>query len=114
MRNIPVWAKLALALAVSTLVTLAVAGAGFYASLRVEAALEHVTGRSAPALEALAVLRNAQTAVQRAERSLLIEEFQDNPSERDRQKADLARYAAQAQEAMASYGSLPGTADSEG
>ncbi len=113
MRNMPVWAKLALALAVSTVITLAVAGAGVFANQRTEAALVHIAQRRAPALEALGTLRNAQTAIQRAERSLLIEEFQENPAERERQKANIAKYFAQADEAMKAYEALPGTTGSE-
>jgi methyl-accepting chemotaxis protein len=114
MRNIPVWAKLALGLAVSTIITLAVAAAGYVASTRIESALVHMTQRRTPALEALGTLRNAQTAIQRAERSLLIEEFQDNPMEQKRLKENLEKYAVVAGEAMREYEALPGTVESEG
>ncbi len=113
MRNIPVWAKLAIGLAVSTIITLGVAAAGYLASQRIETALVHIAKRRAPALEALGTLRNAQTAIQRAERSLLIEEFQENPAEMERQKAALTTYWAQAEAAMQSFEALPGAAETE-
>jgi methyl-accepting chemotaxis protein len=113
MRNLPVWGKLALGLAVSTIITLGIALAGFLASQRTEAALVHIAARRSPALESLGALRNAQTAIQRAERSLLIEEFQENPAEMTRQKADLKRYWAEAEQAMQSFEALPGAGDTE-
>ena len=113
MRNLPVWAKLAIGLAISTILTLGIAAGGYVTSARVESVLLHITTRSTPALEALGILRNAQTAIQKAERSLLIEEFQQNPAEQEQQAANLTKYREQAETAMKAYEALPGAAQNE-
>ena len=108
MRNIPVWGKIALGLAAASAITLAIAAGGYLGLLRTEAALAESTTRRMPALETLGSLRHAITAIQRAERTMLIGETAENAAETERQKKDMDKYLAQAQTAFAAYEALPG------
>ncbi|MBU1229950.1 MAG: methyl-accepting chemotaxis protein [Proteobacteria bacterium] len=107
MRNIPVWGKIALGLAAASTLTLAITAGGYLGLLRTEAALTETAKRRMPAQEALGTLRNALTAIQRAERTLLIEETSQNPAEVTRQNMDREKYRAQAQAAFTAYEALP-------
>jgi methyl-accepting chemotaxis protein len=107
MRNIPVWGKIALGLAAASLITLAVAAVGYLGIRRTEAALAETAGRRMPAQRSLATLRHSLTALQRAERTLLIPETMENPAFLQRQKDNLVRYWAEAEQAMATYEGLP-------
>ncbi|KAF0233744.1 MAG: methyl-accepting chemotaxis [Desulfovibrionaceae bacterium] len=108
MRNIPVWGKIALGLAAASTITLAITAGGTLGLLRTEAALTETAKRRMPAQEALGTLRNALTAIQRSERTLLISETAENPAETERQRKDLEKYRSQAQAAFAAYEALPG------
>ena len=108
MRNIPVWGKIALGLAAASTLTLAITAGGYLGLLRTEAALTETAKRRMPAQEALGTLRNALTAIQRAERTLLIEETAQNPAESTRQNTDRETYRAQAASAFTTYEALPG------
>jgi len=107
MRNLPVWAKIALGLAAASTLTLAITAGGYLGLLRTEAALTETARRHMPALEALGALRNSLTAIQRAERTLLIEETSENPAEIARQNTNMEKFRAQAQAAFAAYEALP-------
>ncbi len=107
MRNIPVWGKVALALATAAVITLVVAAGGYLGILRTEDALTTTARRSLPAQYQLLVLRNALTALQRAERTRLIPETEENPQLMQRQKDNLVKYWAQAEAAMKAFEALP-------
>ncbi|MBU1041041.1 MAG: MCP four helix bundle domain-containing protein, partial [Proteobacteria bacterium] len=107
MRNIPVWGKIALGLATASILTLAITTGGYVGLLRTEAALTETAKDHMPALETLGTLRNALTAIQRAERTLLIEETSENPVEIARQKKNMEKYRGLAQAAFAAYEALP-------
>ena len=109
MRNIPVWGKIALGLATASTLTLAITAGGYVGLLRTEAALGETARHHMPSLEALATLRNALTAIQRAERTLLIEETSGNPAERARQEKNMEKFRGLAQGAFASYEALAPT-----
>jgi len=108
MRNIPVWGKVALGLAAASVITLAIAVGGYMGIRRTEQALTATAQRRLPAQMQLLVLRNALTALQRAERTRLIPETQENPELLRRQKENLTKYWAQAEAAMKAYEALPG------
>ena len=107
MRNIPVWGKIALGLAAASAITLAITAGGYVGLLRTEAALTETATRRMPAQEALGTLRNALTAIQRAERTLLIEEASQNPAEVERQNTYMEQFRAQAEAAFVAYEALP-------
>ncbi len=107
MRNLPVWGKIALGLAAASILTLAITAGGYLGLLRTEAALTETGKRRMPAEEALGTLRNALTAIQRAERTLLIEETSQNPTETTRQHANMEKFQTQAQAAFSAYEALP-------
>jgi methyl-accepting chemotaxis protein len=109
MRNLPVWAKIALGLATAAIITLAITAGGSLGLLRTEAALTETARHHMPALEALGSLRNALTAIQRAERTLLIEETSENPAEIARQNKNMEKFRAQGLAAFAAYEALPAT-----
>ena len=109
MRNIPVWGKIALGLAAASALTLAITAGCYLGLLRTESALAEMARHHMPALEALATLRNALTAIQRAERTLLIEETSENPAEIARQNKLMEKYRALARAAFAAYEALPQT-----
>jgi methyl-accepting chemotaxis protein len=109
MRNLPVWGKIALGLAAASTLTLAITAGGYIGLLRTEAALTETAKRHMPAQEALGTLRNALTAIQRAERTLLIEETSQNPAEVTRQNKSREKYRDQAQAALATFEALPGS-----
>ena len=116
MRNIPVWAKIALGLAAASFITLAVAAVGYLGIEKTGAALARTVERRMPAQGHLAVLRNSLTAIQRAERTLLIPETMENPAVLEREKANLVKYWAEAEAAIAAYGALheqPGAPQAE-
>lgn len=92
MRNIPVWGKIALGLAAASLITLAVAVVGYMGIRRTEEALSATAQRRLPAQAHLLTLRNALTAIQRAERTRLIPETAENPEILKRQKENLDKY----------------------
>ncbi|MHC1753383.1 methyl-accepting chemotaxis protein [Humidesulfovibrio sp.] len=106
MRNIPVWAKIALGLAAASFITLAVAAVGYLGIEKTGAALARTVERRMPAQSHLAVLRNSLTAIQRSERTLLIPETMENPAMLEREKANLVRYWAEAEAAIAAYDAL--------
>jgi len=106
MRNIPVWGKVALGLATASVITLGIAVVGYVGILRTEDALERTARQRLPAQTSLLILRNALTAIQRAERTRLIPETQENPALLQRQKDNLARYHAEAEAAIAAYEAL--------
>jgi methyl-accepting chemotaxis protein len=108
MRNIPVWGKITLGLAVASLITLAIAAVGYMGILRTENALTVTAQRRLPAQIYLLTLRNALTGIQRAERTRLIPETQENPALLQRQKDNMTKYWAQAQAAMTAFEALPG------
>jgi methyl-accepting chemotaxis protein len=108
MRNIPVWGKIALGLAAASAITLAITAGGSLGLLRTEAALAETIKRRMPAQEALGTLRNALTAIQRAERTMLINETAENAAETGRQRKDMEQYRSQAQAAFAAFEALPG------
>jgi len=108
MRNIPVWGKIALGLAAASTITLAITAGGYLGLLRTEAALTETIKRRMPAQEALGTLRNALTAIQRAERTMLINETAENAAETAHQKKSMEQYRSQAQGAFAAYEALPG------
>jgi len=108
MRNIPVWGKIALGLAAASIITLTIAVGGYMGIRRTEQALTVTTERRLPAQLQLLILRNALTALQRAERTRLIPETQENPELLKRQKENLDKYWAQAESAMKAYEALPG------
>jgi methyl-accepting chemotaxis protein len=108
MRNIPVWGKVALGLAAASLITLAVAVVGYMGIRRTEEALTATAQRRLPAQAHLLTLRNALTAIQRAERTRLIPETEENPEVLKRQKENLAKYWTQAEAAMTAFEALPG------
>ncbi|MHC1699356.1 MAG: methyl-accepting chemotaxis protein [Humidesulfovibrio sp.] len=107
MRNIPVWGKIALGLAAASSITLAITAGGYIGLLRTEAALTETAKRRMSAQEALGTLRNALTAIQRAERTLLIEETSQNSAEVTRQNTDREKFRSQAQNAFTAYETLP-------
>ncbi len=109
MRNIPVWGKIALGLAAASALTLAITAGGYVGLLRTESALAETAKRRMPAQEALGTLRNALTAIQRAERTLLIEETSQNLAETTRQNKSMEAFRAQAEAAFAAYEVLPKT-----
>jgi methyl-accepting chemotaxis protein len=106
MRNIPVWGKIALVLAIASFITLAVAAVGYLGIQRTGQALESTAARRMPAQTQLLLLRNAMTAIQRAERTRLIPETQENPELLKRQKDNLDKYWKQAEDAIAAYEAL--------
>ena len=108
MRNIPVWGKIALGLAAASSITLAIAAVGYLGLRRTETALVTTAQQRLPAQEHLATLRNALSAIQRAERTLLIPETETNQEYVGLQKTALARYWAEAEAAMQGYEALPG------
>ncbi|MDP3425893.1 MAG: MCP four helix bundle domain-containing protein, partial [Humidesulfovibrio sp.] len=107
MRNIPVWGKIALGLAGASILTLVITAGGYLGLLRTEAALRETARRRMPAQESLGTLRNALTAIQRAERTMLIEETSQNPAETARQNTNRAKFRAQAEDAFSAYEALP-------
>jgi len=108
MRNIPVWGKITLGLAAASVITLAIAAVGYMGIRRTENALTATAQRRLPAQTQLLTLRNALTAIQRAERTRLIPETQENPELMQRQKDNLTKYWAQAEAAMTAFEALPG------
>jgi len=108
MRNIPVWGKITLGLAAASVITLAIAAVGYMGIRRTENALTATAQRRLPAQTHLLTLRNALTAIQRAERTRLIPETQENPELMQRQKDNLTKYWAQAEAAMTAFEALPG------
>ncbi|SNR91906.1 methyl-accepting chemotaxis protein [Humidesulfovibrio mexicanus] len=107
MRNIPVWGKVALGLAVSALITLVVAAVGSLGITHTGDALSETVSRHMPAQAHLAALRTALTAIQRAERTLLIPETMENPALLEQQRTGLAKSWADAGQAMAAFEALP-------
>ncbi len=107
MRNIPVWGKVALGLAVSALITLVVAAVGSLGISHTGDALSETVARHMPAQAHLAALRTALTAIQRAERTLLIPETMENPALLEQQRTGLAKSWADAGQAMAAFEALP-------
>jgi len=101
MRNLPVWGKIALGLSAASAITLAIAAVGYFGILATERALTSTIQTRLPTQAELAVLRNALTAIQRAERTLLIPETAENPAELERQRGQLAAHWAQAETALA-------------
>jgi len=108
MRNIPVWGKITLGLAAASIITLAIAVVGYMGIRRTENALTATAQRRLPAQTHLLTLRNALTAIQKAERTRLIPETQENPALLQRQKESLEKSWAQAATAMAAFEALPG------
>ncbi|MDR3641623.1 MAG: HAMP domain-containing methyl-accepting chemotaxis protein [Humidesulfovibrio sp.] len=108
MRNIPVWGKITLGLAVASLITLIVAAVGYVGILRTENALSVTAQRRLPAQLYLMTLRNALTGIQRAERTRLIPETEENPALLQRQKDNMTKYWAEAEAAMTAFEALPG------
>jgi len=101
MRNIPVWGKIALGLSVASAITLGIAAVGYLGILGTEQALTRTIQERMPAQEDLAALRGALTAIQRAERTLLIPETGENPAETERQRTQLAQHWTRTEAALA-------------
>lgn len=109
-RNLGVQGKLVAAFLVASVITLVVGVTGFVGANRLGAALGEISGNRLPSIQGLGVINEAQTAVQRGERSVLLAR---NKEQVDRQQKRLAEAWADAEKGWKIYEPLPQSKEEE-
>lgn len=106
MKNLTLRSKLISGFFLMAIMIIIGGGIGSYGLYMTEGALKDVNDGRLPAANALALMRETQTAIFLAERSFLIPEFLSNEETRNRLIAYLDRHQKRAEEAEKSYDAI--------
>ena len=113
LKNIKFGTKLIAGFSLVALFVLIVGAAGYWGMTKIGKSVEEIAGVRLPSIESLNTINEAQTAVQRAERSMLIPEFFKNEKERDYQIKGAEDSLKRAEKAWKIYEPLPQTKEEE-